>query len=58
MFYTKTKLISKLQRHFKLITEISETDSKLILQADNQRLEIKKIPVANYNREMILMYQY
>ena len=58
MYYTKKQLLNKLIKKYQVVKELQETDKKLIVQADNFKIEVKKQLVANFKREMVLMYQY
>ena len=58
MYYTKKQLLNKLIKKYHVVKELQETDKKLIVQADNFKIEVKKQLVANFKREMVLMYQY
>ena len=58
MYYTKNQLLNKLSKKYQNVKEVKETDTKLIIQADNFKIESKKQLVANFKKEMVLMYQY
>lgn len=58
MFYTKQQLLNNLNKHFTKVKEIGENENKLTIQADNFTIESKKIMIANFDKTMVLRYQY